>query len=119
VLSRTRRDVIDVTVQTRVRRGAYTGRTRSVAEVVRVVAVRHPESRAFHAYIINLGSEYLAAEEIAATHAGCWTIELVFKELKTTYRLDDISSARKHVVEALILAAILTMNISGPLLRLI
>jgi hypothetical protein len=51
---------------------------------------------------------------------GCkparWTIELVFRELKRHYRLDQMPSASKPVVEALLYAALLTLVVSRELL---
>ena len=115
VLRRTRRDVLDLTVELKFRRRIWRGVSRSGSEVFRIVAIRDQTSRKFHVYITDIGAERLAADEIAATYAGRWAIELIFKELKSTYRIDDLPSSKKHVVEALILTAILTLIVSRQL----
>jgi IS4 transposase len=115
VLARTRRDVLDLKAELRFRRRSYRGVTHGDGEVFRIVAVRHPETRRFHLYVTNVEPEHLAAEEIAATYAGRWAIELIFKELKGTYRIHDLPSGKKHVVEALILTAVLTLIVSRAL----
>ncbi|MHC4406778.1 MAG: hypothetical protein ACYTG0_44720 [Planctomycetota bacterium] len=43
--------------------------------------------------------------------------ELIFKELKSGYRLDDVESRKKEVVESLIYAAVLTLLVSRKLLQ--
>lgn len=73
-------------------------------------------TRKLHAYVTNIDADRLNAEEIAATDAGRWAIELIFKELKSAYRIDHLPSSKKHVVEALILTAVLTLIVSRRLL---
>lgn len=116
VLARTRRDRLDVKADLRFRRRTYGGVTHGDSETFRVVAIRDPESRAFHVYVTNIDAEQLTADEIAATYAGRWAIELIFKELKSAYRIDHLPSSKKHVVEALILTAVLTLIVSRRLL---
>ena len=53
---------------------------------------------------------------VAATYARRWAIELIFKELKNQYWLHHTPSSRKHIVEALILTAVLTLIVSRRLL---
>ena len=43
-------------------------------------------------------------------------IELLFRELKSQYRIADMPSGKRHVVEALVYAAILTLLASRRLL---
>lgn len=59
----------------------------------------------------------LSAKEVASTYRARWEIELVFKELKSGYRLDDVDSRKKEVVQSLIYAAVLTLLASRRLLR--
>ena len=63
--------------------------------------------------------EKLAAEDIRATYALRWQVELLFKELKRHDRIDPMPSSNRHVVEALLYAAILTLVVSRRLLALI
>lgn len=116
VLARTRRDVLDLKAELRFKRRAYRGVSHGDSEIFRIVAIRNPESRKFHVYVTNIDAERLTAEEIAATYAGRWAIELIFKELKSAYRIDHLPSSKKHIVEALILTAVLTLIVSRRLL---
>lgn len=115
VLARTTLAFIDVQAELSFRRRRYRGVTHGVAEVFRIVAMRHPQTGRFHVYVTNLAPEQLGADEVAATYAGRWAIELIFKELKSTYRIHDLPSTKKHVVEALILTAVLTLIVSRAL----
>lgn len=64
----------------------------------------------------NVPATRLQAADIAETYRLRWQIELLFKELKQHYRLDQLPSAKKPVVETLIFAAILTLVASHALL---
>jgi IS4 transposase len=46
------------------------------------------------------------------TYAQRWQIESLFKELKSHYRLDQLPSSNRHVVRALIWAAVLSLVVS-------
>jgi putative transposase len=116
VLARTRRDVLDLKAVLRFRRRTYRGASHGDSETFRIVAVRDPQSRKLHVYVTNIDADRLNAEEIAATYAGRWAIELIFKELKSAYRIDHLPSSKKHIVEALILTAVLTLIVSRRLL---
>ena len=48
-----------------------------------------------------------------------WQIELLFKELKRHYHLEEMPSANPHVVEALLHAAIVTLVVSRALLEVV
>jgi hypothetical protein len=80
------------------------------------VGLRAPQPGRYHLYITNIPEEKLSAEDIQATYALRWQIELLFKELKSTYRLEDMPSRKRVVVEALLYAAILTLLVSRRLL---
>ena len=116
VLERTRRDVLDLKATFAFRRRSYRGIRRGASETFRIVAIRDLKSRKFHVYVTNVDSDRLGTHEVAATYAGRWAIELIFKELKSGYRIHDLPSSKKHVVEALILTAVLTLIVSRQLL---
>ena len=117
VLSGLRRDVLDVEVEVRAKARRYNGKRASTVERFRVVAVRDTEERTYHCYLTSIPVEILSAEDVASTYRARWEIELVFKELKSGYRLDDVQSRKREVVEALIYAAVLTLLASRALLR--
>jgi hypothetical protein len=83
----------------------------------RVVGVRDPESGELHLYVTNAPPTHLKAKHIAAIYAARWEIELLFRELKKYYRLEQTKSCNRHVVESLIYAAILTLLAARQLRR--
>lgn len=115
VLMHTTRDVLDLSVSLKFRRRIYRATTRGTEQRFRIVAIRHPETRRFHVYVTNVPVEQLSPQDIAATYSGRWAIELIFKELKSSYRIHQLDTTKQHVVEALILAAVLTLIVSRVL----
>ena len=67
----------------------------------------------------NIPVEILPVEDIALLYGARWEIELVFKELKSHYRMDQIPSANPEIVKCLIWVAILTLMCSHRILRLV
>jgi len=55
----------------------------------------------------------------STTRAARWEIELLFRELKTQYRIDDLRSRSRHVTECLLYASLLTLAVSRRLHRLL
>jgi IS4 transposase len=119
VVQRLQREVLDVMVEVRFEHRRYAGRTRRATQRLRVVGVRDASSGEYHLYVTNIPPEKLAAEDVSATYALRWQIELLFKELKRHYRLEDMPSAKRPVVEALLYAAILTLIVSRKLQALV
>ena len=60
--------------------------------------------------------ETLAPSEVATSYRLRWQIELLFKELRSHYRLGELPSSRRVIVEALICTALLTLIVSRVLL---
>jgi arginine exporter protein ArgO len=58
----------------------------------------------------------LDAEDVAQLYAARWQVELVFKEMKSHYRLDELPTSKAPIAEALLLAAVLTWLVSRRLL---
>ena len=75
------------------------------------------ETKKYHLYITNITPEHLTAEDVALLYKARWSVELVFKELKSLYKLDVISSGTPAVVESLVLVAIMTLVVSQRLLN--
>jgi len=119
VVGRLQREVFDVMVEVCFQRRRYAGRTRQATQQLRVVGLRDPNTGVHHLYVTNVPPDKLAAEDIRAIYAARWQIELLFKELKHHYRLEDMPSAKRSVVEALLHAAILTLIASRRLLALV
>jgi IS4 transposase len=117
VVDRLQREELDVTVQVRSRHRAYAGRRSSELRTFRVVGVRDEASGEYHLYITNIDVEVLPPTDIARVYAVRWEVELLFKELKSHYRLDQIPSRKRHVVEAMLYAALLSLAASRALLH--
>ena len=112
-----KRESFDVMVQADVRKRKYAGKTRKNVQQFRVVGVWDQHDKRYHIFITNVPVEMLSAKQIAQTYAARWEIELLFKELKNNYRMDNLPSKKKHVVEALVYAAILTLIVSRKILQ--
>lgn len=119
VAHRLRREVLDVEVTVRFQRRTYAGRARHDVQTLRVVGIRDENAGCHHFYVMNIPVEKLAAEDIRATYALRWQVELLFKELKSHYRIDQMPSRKREIVEALLYASILTLIVSRRLLALV
>ncbi len=83
------------------------------------MAIFNKETEEYHLYITNIQIKKISTEDIAKLYSARWEIEMVFKELKSYYRIDLIQSEKQCVVEALIWIAILTLMCSRRVLQLI
>ncbi len=119
VADRLRREVLDVEVTVRFQRRTYAGRARHDVQTLRVVGIRDDQAACHHFYVTNVPVDKLAAEDIRATYALRWQVELLFKELKRHYRIDQMPSRKREIVEALLYASILTLIVSRRLLALV
>jgi len=119
VVSRMQRQVLDVEVEVRFPRRRYGGRVHRDTQRLRVVGLLNRETGQYHLYVTNVPPEKLAAEDIGATYSLRWQIELLFKELKSSYRIEDMPSSKRVVVEVLLYAALLTLVVSRRLLALV
>ncbi len=81
--------------------------------------VRDGDERAgkYHLYLTNIPADRLDAEDIARTYRARWLVELAFRELKAQYRLDQMPSSKRHVVEALLYAAFIAFMVSRALVE--
>jgi IS4 transposase len=118
VLPLLKRQLLDVEVEVRVKRRRYKGKTTKTARTFRMVLVLDEETGEYHSYLTNIPVSVLTGEDIASLYSARWEIELVFKELKNEYRLDEIQSANPNVVKCLIWVSILTFICSREILRL-
>ena len=120
-IERLQRDNVDVMVTIRFRKRAYGGRkTGKLADqCLRVVGVRDEDTREWHLYITNLPVDRLSAREIGQLYRARWMVELLFRELKSSYRMQDLPSGNKHVVLTLLYAAVLTLIVSRQLLEVV
>lgn len=111
-------DTLDVEAELSYRKRRYAGHRRHKRSLsLRLVGRRHPSHGEFHLYLTNIPPEQLPAEDVQATYALRWQIELLFKELKRHYRLEDMPSGKRDIVESLLYAAILSLAASRRLLQ--
>jgi putative transposase len=113
------RQYIDVEVEVSFQRREYAGTQSWDTERFRVVGVRDEDADDYHLYITNLPrSEFLPCD-LATIYRCRWEVELLFRELKTRYELDEFDTTKKHIVEILVYAALLTLITSRTLLDLV
>jgi IS4 transposase len=109
------RGLLDAVVEVSFRKRQYRGSRSAAAARFRLVCVWDDVRREYHSYITNLPVDRLDAVEVATLYRCRWEIELVFKELKSQYRLDQMPTANPHAVEALVWTALITMLVSRRL----
>jgi IS4 transposase len=112
VLPHLKRGVLDVMVEVKFKRRKYRGKRTTVTKLFRVVAVLNKETGDYHVYMTNIPVDRLSAEDIASLYGARWEIEMVFKELKSYYRMDQIDSANPDIIKSLIWVSILTLMCS-------
>ncbi len=105
-----------VKVEVEFKRRTYAGHRRLARRRLRLVGVRGKHSGTYWFYLTNIPVHVLEAELLAQVLACRWQIELVFKELKSHYRLDELLTRKARVVETLILSNIITLLASCRLL---
>ena len=116
VAGRLKRDVLDVDVEVAFKRRVYGGIRRTARRRLRLVAVRLPDSSDYRFYLTNIDPDSLDAHAVAQTYAARWQIELIFKALKSHYRLEELPTRKAHIVEPLLLGAVITLLVSRRLL---
>lgn len=82
---------------------------------VRVVGQWHPLEGRHHFYLTNAPREMIAGAHVGPIYAGRWEVELFFRELKLTHRLEQLPTRKRFVAEALIYAALLSLFLSRRL----
>ena len=93
------------------------GGTPKAKETFRLVGILDEETSTYHLYLTNIGPEKLSAEDVALLYRARWSVELIFKELKSLYQLDVITSGAANVVEPLVLVSMLTLVVSHRILN--
>jgi putative transposase len=116
VLDAIQRTVLDVQVALDVRRRAYRNSRHTTKVFFRAVGVRDDRGD-YHVYLTNIPPHALEPQDVARAYALRWEIELLFRELKTHYRLAQVPSSKKHIVEVFVKASLLCLAASRALLR--
>ena len=66
----------------------------------------------FHLYFANLPRSEYSAPDIAQLYRARWEVELLFRELKSRFRLDEIHTTKPYIIEALVIMAMISLMIS-------
>jgi IS4 transposase len=82
---------------------------------LRVVGQWNAVEQAHHFYLTNMTPEMMSAEHVGAIYAARWEVELFFRELKHTFRLEQMPTRKRFVSESLIYAAVLSLLLSRRL----
>jgi IS4 transposase len=116
VAGRLRRMTLDVEVEVEVQRRVYAGKRSTARRQFRLIGVRDPNSASYWFYLTNIPPEDMDAESVGQIYACRWRVEMIFKELKSHYRLAELPTLKGPIVEALILSSIITLLVSRELL---
>ncbi len=81
----------------------------------RVVGVWNSTTKAYHWYVTNVTKDVLGPADVAETYRLRWQVELLYKEWKSLFRLDEIPSGKKATARCLILASLIA-HILGRML---
>ena len=69
-------------------------------------------TKKWHVYLTNLSPDDFTVEEICALYGFRWTIEMLFKEMKSDNELGQKKSVNQHLSESLIYVALIRTTIS-------
>ena len=114
-----KRGVIDVEVEFDVTSRRYRGKQTTTKWRCRAVGVYNADEKKYHLYLANVPLELMPPEDVARLYGARWEIELVFKELKTHYRMDKLSTEDPQTIKCLIWTAILVMICSRRILHML
>ncbi len=119
ILSKLKRQVLDVEVEISFKRRKYNGKEKLDTERFRLVAIFNEEEEKYHVYLTNILNDNLSPEDVAKLYGARWDIELIFKELKSRYDLDVINTRNPQIIEAYIWISILTLLISRRIYNIV
>ncbi len=88
------------------------GSSASTTRTFRLVGLRNAESEEYHLYLTNLQRDDYRAPDIAQLYRARWEVELLFKELKLRFGLDEINTTDAYIIEALIIMAAISLMMS-------
>ncbi|MDL0119647.1 IS4-like element ISH5 family transposase [Halobacterium salinarum] len=110
VLDDLQRQEIDVRITLSFERKRGSGA--SATRTFRLVGLRNEETEEYHLYLTNLGNDDYSAPDIAQLYRARWEVELLFKELKSRFGLDEINTTDTYIIEALIIMAAISLMMS-------
>lgn len=87
-----------------------------IPRYMRVVCIYNLEEERYHCYITNIPYRMIGTHYIARIYRCRWEIEMIFKELKSFFRLHEFPTGKAEIVETLIYAAIMSLVLSRRIL---
>ena len=88
------------------------GSCASTTRTFRLVGLRNDETEEYHLYLTNLGKDNYSAPDIVQLYRARWEVELLFKELKSRFGLDEINTTDAYIIEALIIMSAISLMMS-------
>lgn len=110
VLNDLQRREIDIRIRLSFQRKRGSGA--STTRTFRLVGLRNEEAEGYHLYLTNLDRGDYSAPDIAQLYRARWEVELLFKELKSRFGLDEINTTDAYIIEALIIMAAISLLLS-------
>jgi len=108
-----RRGILDVNCEFNVHIRGYAGkRGRYEKKVFRVIGIYNAETRCHHLYVTNLAPNRLVAAHAEHIYRMRWEVETFYKVNKSGLGLDELTSAKPHIVRIQVMAALLRSSIS-------
>ena len=104
---------IDVVCRFQVRVRPYgTAKGRRFFQEFRVVGLYNHKERRYHFYVTNIEPERLKAADCASLYRLRWEVETWYKSAKSGLALDEIYSAKPHIVRTLVKAALIRTTVA-------
>lgn len=113
------REFIDVEVEATSQRREHAGTQSWNSKTFRIVVVRDEDADDYQLYITNLLREEFLPANLATIYRCRREVELLFRELKTQYNLNEFNTDKAYIVEILLYAALLSLLMSRDLLALV
>jgi IS4 transposase len=114
VIDDLQRQEIDVLVELEFDRKR--GSSATATKQFRLVGLLDEDEGEYHLYFTNLPQGEYAAPDIAQLYRARWEVELLFRELKSRFRLDEINTTDPYIIEALIIMAAISLMISREII---
>jgi putative transposase len=85
----------------------------------RVVGVWNKATKEYHFYVTNVSRKVFGPADIAEMYRFRWQVELLYKEWKSLFRLDEIPSGKKATARCLMLASLIAHLLGRMLAKLL
>lgn len=85
----------------------------------RVVGVWNSFEERYHWYITNISEHVFGPADVAQVYRLRWQVELLYKEWKSLYHLDEITSGKKNTARCLIFASLIAHLLGRMLAKLL